>query len=135
MARSPLFIPFRSDNGELIENIRRDETRLTVWDVTNGQYVRREVPVEWRPNFIFDDGLAVTGHYQGRSAHGVEVVSVNDGKHYSMTTGGFIAALSVAEPSKFPVGGVQRLVLTGHWTFTSYGGYFRVVAINPDARP
>lgn len=80
----------------------------------------------WLDNFVFDDGLAIVGFSRGRSAANFDLLSVNDGRRYTIFLTDFLKALSLASAYKADVDGESRLVLVGVWEFVKRGQNYGV---------
>lgn len=80
--------------------------------------------LEWRDNYIIDDGMAVIDLGT--------LVSVNDGYRYNIFQTDLLKAFAVCTPSRVLVDGKMRLVLTGHWNFIKRGTNYGIVPYVPD---
>lgn len=82
--------------------------------------------LEWRPNFVFDAGLAFLSNSGGRSANNMHLLNVDTGGEYYMLMRDFVKATQLAIPSKMEVAGETRLVLSWIWTLHRGGNCYFV---------
>ena len=102
-------------------------------------YPLRHLQYELRPNYVFDDGLALICEYYGRSCSAFLLYSVNDGKEYITSAAEFIKASRIAtiyqqqiEHREFRHQKKWCLVLACHWTFCKKGNRYFLKAVNPE---
>lgn len=89
-------------------------------------------PITWKPNFIFDDGLAVISTRNTTYSNTIYLESVNDGLKYALLVRDLPDIFSLASIYQQEIGGVWRLVMACHWTFKSYYNSYFVTAIDPE---
>ncbi len=121
MAKNSLVIPFDKDGNPQSYPLRYEQYEL-------------------RPNYVFDDGLALIGEQYARSCSAFLLYSVNDGKEYVTSAAEFIKASRIAtiyqqeiKHREFRHKKKWCLVLACHWTFCKKGNRYFLKAVDPEA--
>lgn len=122
-------VPFLSD-GSLVDEAMPEQSFVNRYDDAIATWIRRTIT--WKPNFVFDDGLAVVSCESTGWSNYFELKSVNDNIRYVTPVKNMPHIFSLASIYQQEIDGVWRLVLACHWTFKKHADKYFVTAVDPE---